>query len=144
VLKDLLLHQVLDSNGGKQMMQRIGSVVTFLLAGLLAAAPAWAQTDSPGTWPREIDIPQGVVVMYQPQPEKQVSMNQGFFYCRSWEGGLHMTMDAVFSVLAGVMFLNELLTWRLFVGGGMIFCGVVVMNLLSARRTGLHYKESGP
>jgi drug/metabolite transporter (DMT)-like permease len=72
----------------------------------------------------------------------QVSMNQGFFYCRSWEGGLYMTMDAVFSVLAGVMFLNEPLTWRLFAGGGMIFCGVVVMNLLSARRIGFHSGET--
>ena len=52
------------------MMQRIKLVVTFLWAVLLAAAPAWAQTDSPGTWPREIEIPQGVVVMYQPQPER--------------------------------------------------------------------------
>ena len=72
---------------------------------------------------------------------RQVSMNQGFFYCRSWEGGLYMTIDAVFSVLAGVMFLNEQLTWRLFVGGGMILCGVLVVNLIGARRTGFHYGE---
>lgn len=64
----------------------------------------------------------------------QVSMNQGFFYCRGWEGGVFMTMDALFSVMAGVIFLKEPLTWRLFVGGGMILSGIIVMNLMSARR----------
>jgi drug/metabolite transporter (DMT)-like permease len=36
--------------------------------------------------------------------------------------------------LAGVVFLKEPLTWRLFAGGGMILSGVVVMSLLNARR----------
>ncbi len=63
----------------------------------------------------------------------QVSMNQGYFYCRSWEGGLYMTMDAVFSVLAGVFFLGEPMTWRLMIGGGFIISGVLAISLLNAR-----------
>ncbi|MFW6374402.1 MAG: DMT family transporter, partial [Thermodesulfobacteriota bacterium] len=35
----------------------------------------------------------------------QISMNHGFFYCRSWEGGVFMTMETVFTVLAGVIIL---------------------------------------
>ncbi|MFW6374682.1 MAG: hypothetical protein ACOC3W_13405, partial [Thermodesulfobacteriota bacterium] len=45
-----------------------------------------------------------------------------------------MTMETVFTVLAGVIILQEPLTWRLFAGGGMILCGVVAMNILSARQ----------
>jgi hypothetical protein len=46
-------------------------MTALLLAGLLLSSSAWAKEASDGGWPREIDIPQGVVVMYQPQPEKQ-------------------------------------------------------------------------
>ncbi len=65
----------------------------------------------------------------------QVSMNQGFFYCRSWEGGVFMTTEALFSVLAGVFLLQETLSWRVFVGGGMIMFGVAALSVFSARRS---------
>jgi hypothetical protein len=42
----------------------------LLMACLLLSSPSWAEEDSTGGWPREIVIPEGVVVMYQPQPEK--------------------------------------------------------------------------
>jgi hypothetical protein len=45
-------------------------MTALLLAGLLLPSSTWAKEASDGGWPREIDIPQGVVVMYQPQPEK--------------------------------------------------------------------------
>mgnify|MGYP006290092733 FL=1 len=67
----------------------------------------------------------------------QISMNQGFFYCRSWEGGVFMTTEAVFSVLAGVFLLQEAVSWRLFVGGGMILFGVAALSVFSARRAAL-------
>lgn len=45
------------------------------LVVLLAACPflpasGWAQEDATSNWPREIDTPEGLVVIYQPQPEK--------------------------------------------------------------------------
>ncbi len=52
------------------MIKYIGWMTALLLAGLLLPASAWAQEASDGGWPREIDTPQGVVVIYQPQPEK--------------------------------------------------------------------------
>lgn len=36
---------------------------------LLSVSPGWAQEESNG-WPREISISEGIVVIYQPQPEK--------------------------------------------------------------------------
>jgi hypothetical protein len=52
------------------MIQRIGCLMVLLWACLLPSALAWAQEKAADSWPREIGIPQGVVVMYQPQPEK--------------------------------------------------------------------------
>ena len=72
----------------------------------------------------------------------QVSMNHGFFYCRSWEGGVFMTMETVFTVLAGVIILQEPLTYRLLAGGGMILCGVVFMNILSTRHVNTEPTEN--
>ena len=53
------------------MTKVMGWGATILWFCLLAATMCWAQeeTDS-GGWPREIQISQGVVVIYQPQPEK--------------------------------------------------------------------------
>lgn len=36
---------------------------------LLSMAAAWAEDEVNGSWPREIKLPDGVVVVYQPQPE---------------------------------------------------------------------------
>jgi hypothetical protein len=60
-------NNMLHSKKGKQS---IGWVVSLLWVCLLAASLGWAQEDSSGDWPREIDTPQGTVVIYQPQPEK--------------------------------------------------------------------------
>jgi len=45
-------------------------LIGMLLACLLLLSPIWAQEDSTSGWPREIIVPEGVVVMYQPQPDK--------------------------------------------------------------------------
>ena len=52
------------------MIQRIGLTIAFLWACLQPVALGWAKEDAVDSWPREISVPQGVVVMYQPQPEK--------------------------------------------------------------------------
>ena len=52
------------------MIQRIGLTIAFLWACLLSSALAGVQAALVDSWPREIDLPQGVVVIYQPQPEK--------------------------------------------------------------------------
>ncbi len=52
------------------MIQRIGLTIAFLWACLQPVASGWAKEDLVDSWPREISVPQGVVVIYQPQPEK--------------------------------------------------------------------------
>ncbi len=52
------------------MIKYIGWMTALLLACLLLPVSAWAKKATDGGWPHEVGIPQGVVVIYQPEPEK--------------------------------------------------------------------------
>lgn len=52
-------------------MKKIAKLVTMLLlVTLFSVLPSWAANGAENPWPREIATSQGVVVIYQPQPEK--------------------------------------------------------------------------
>lgn len=117
----------------RSLRQQNGPVIIYLYfctMGTLISLPAFLADPRLPATPYQWLV---CLVMVVFSVTAQVSMNFGYYYCRSWEGGLYMTMDAVFSLLAGVVFLKEPLTWRLLGGGGMILCGVVAISLLNAR-----------
>lgn len=62
----------------------------------------------------------------------QLSMNQGFFYCRGWEGGVFMSSEVIFTALVGIVFMGDPATMRFWIGGLMIFGSVVALNRLKA------------
>ena len=64
----------------------------------------------------------------------QLLMNQGFFYCRGWEGGVLMSSQAIFTAIVGIAFLGDPTTWRFWTGGLMIFSSVVALNRLKAKK----------
>ncbi len=64
----------------------------------------------------------------------QLLMNQGFFYCRGWEGGVFMSGEVVFAAVAGIVFLGDPATWRFFTGGSIILVSVAVLNGLMAAK----------
>lgn len=66
----------------------------------------------------------------------QLLMNQGFFYCRGWEGGVFMSSEVIFTALVGTLFLGDPTTWRFWLGGGLIFASVVALNRLKANQEG--------
>ena len=59
----------------------------------------------------------------------QMIMNQGYHYCKSWEGGLYMNSELIFAIMLGVFFFNEQLTWRFWAGSGLIFCSALSLSL---------------
>ena len=63
----------------------------------------------------------------------QILMNQGFFYCKGWEGGVFMSSEVIFTALAGIIFLNDPAPWRFWAGGGMIMCSVLMLGKLKSR-----------
>jgi drug/metabolite transporter (DMT)-like permease len=65
----------------------------------------------------------------------QLLMNQGFFYCRGWEGGVFMSSEVVFTAVVGIVFLGDPATWRFWVGGFMILSSGVALNRLKANKS---------
>jgi len=61
-------------------------------------------------------------------------MNKGFRYCKSWEGGLILTNELIFTAIFGIVFLKELLTCRFLIGGLLILGSVVALNLSNIRK----------
>ena len=64
----------------------------------------------------------------------QLLMNQGFKYCKSWEGGLYLTGEVVFTSILGFAFLDEVLSWRFGIGGLLIVGSAVLINFASVRK----------
>ena len=64
----------------------------------------------------------------------QLTMNQGFFYCRGWEGGVFMSSEVIFTAIVGIAFLGDPVSWRFFTGGLLIFFSGVVMNQRKGKR----------
>ncbi len=62
----------------------------------------------------------------------QLLMNQGFFYCKGWEGGVFMSSEVIFTAVVGIVFLGEPTALRFWIGGLMIFGSVVALNRLKA------------
>ncbi|SLM29341.1 putative permease of the drug/metabolite transporter superfamily [Desulfamplus magnetovallimortis] len=64
----------------------------------------------------------------------QLLMNQGFFYCRGWEGGVYMSSETIFTSIAGIVFLKDPISWRFWFGSALILgCGIA-MNWLKSRQ----------
>ena len=64
----------------------------------------------------------------------QLLMNQGFRYCRSWEGGIFLTGEMVFTAILGIVFLGELVSLRLWIGGLLILASTVLLNIIKAKQ----------
>ena len=65
----------------------------------------------------------------------QLLMNQGFKYCKSWEGSMYLTAEVVFTAILGIVFLGELTSWHFWTGGILILLSVISLQLISARQT---------
>jgi drug/metabolite transporter (DMT)-like permease len=67
----------------------------------------------------------------------QLLMNQGFFYCKGWEGGLFMSSEVVFTAIMGIVFLGDPVSWRFWLGGIMILSSVIALNRLNSDKQNL-------
>lgn len=62
----------------------------------------------------------------------QLLMNQGFFYCRGWEGGVLMSSEVIFTAVMGIVFLGDPTTWRFWIGGLLVLGSVISLNRMKA------------
>jgi drug/metabolite transporter (DMT)-like permease len=63
----------------------------------------------------------------------QLLMTHGFQYCKSWEGGLYLMSEVIFTSLVGILFFIEILDWRFWAGGLLIFGSAVGLNQIRSR-----------
>lgn len=63
----------------------------------------------------------------------QLLMNQGFFFCKGWEGAVYMSSETVFTAVVGIMFLGDPATWRFFAGALLIVGSGLALGKLAQR-----------
>jgi len=60
----------------------------------------------------------------------QLLMNQGFFFCKGFEGAAYMSSETLFTAMVGIVFLMEPVSWHLFAGGLFIVGSGLAMHRL--------------
>jgi drug/metabolite transporter (DMT)-like permease len=125
----------------KKLREKNGPVIIYLyfcLFGALATFPRFIV--NPQIPANHFDWLMLVGIMFS-SLFAQLLMNQGFKYCKSWEGGLFLTSEVIFTSLFGISILGEKVTWRFWLGGLLILASVVALNQGHARR--LSYRGLG-
>lgn len=116
----------------RSLREKNGPVVIYLYfcsMGALVTAPKFIMEPMlPGT-PIEWVMVLGIVFT---SLTAQLLMNQGFFYCKGWEGGVFMSSEVIFTSIVGIVFLGDPVTLRFGIGGILIFGSVVALNRLKA------------
>ena len=116
----------------RSLREKNGPVIIYLyfcIMGTLITAPQFILTPVfPGN-PLEWVMVLGIIFT---SLTAQLLMNQGFFYCRGWEGGVFMSSEIIFTATVGIVFLGEPATVRFWLGGLLIFFSVVALNRLNA------------
>ena len=113
----------------------------FCAMGMLVTLPKFIQQPVLPVSATEWAMVLGIVLF---SVSAQLSMNQGFFYCRGWEGGVFMSSEVVFTAIVGLVFLGDPATWRFWTGGLLILTSVVTLNRLKAHNSRELQKKEAP
>jgi drug/metabolite transporter (DMT)-like permease len=114
----------------KMLRQKNGPVVIyfyFCMLGAVIALPGYIASPTIPASGTEWLMAAGLAIS---SILAQILMNQGFKYCKSWEGGLFLTAEMVFTAALGIVILQELVSWRFWTGGSLIFASAVLINLI--------------
>lgn len=128
----------------KRLREKDGPVVIYLyfcILGALVSLPAYiADPRIPASgvdWMMAGGIAATSVLA-------QLLMTQGFRYCRSWEGGIYLTGEMVFTAILGIVFLGEAVSRRFWIGGFLILTSTIAINFLKANQTSHPAPEALP
>lgn len=117
----------------KELREKNGPVIIyfyFCVMGTLVTFPGFGMhpilPSSPMAWTMIL----GIIFV---SLAAQILMNQGFYYCRGWEGGVLMSAEVVFTAVAGIIFLSDPTSLRFWIGGLMIFGSVLALNRLKEK-----------
>jgi drug/metabolite transporter (DMT)-like permease len=116
----------------RRLKQSNGSVVIYLYfcaVGAAVTAPFFLQHPVLPVSTHQLLVCGGIVIT---SIFGQLTMNHGFGYCRSWEGGLYMTSEMVFTAVAGIVLLGDPVGWRFWAGGALILGSAVTVQMQRA------------
>jgi len=117
----------------KKLRETNGPVIIYLyfclVGGVIALPPFVAGPILPVS-ARDIFLVVSLVLLFL---AAQLLMNQGFKYCKSWEGGLFLSSETLFTSVVGICFMGDPVTWHFWTGGGLIIASVVVLNSTPSR-----------
>lgn len=119
----------------RSLMGKNGPVIIYLYfctVGTLLTLPKFLMEPIIPTSAFEWALISGIVVS---SVSAQVLMNQGFFFCKGFEGAAYMTSETVFTAVVGILFLNDPVSWRFLVGGILIVGSGLTLNWISRRKT---------
>jgi drug/metabolite transporter (DMT)-like permease len=74
----------------------------------------------------------------------QLLMTQAFRYCKSWEGGILLMFEIIFTAALCIAVLQEVLTWQLIIGGSLVVSSALGLNLVNARRKHAKLNKARP
>jgi drug/metabolite transporter (DMT)-like permease len=120
-----LIRSLRENNGPVIIYLYLCTMGTLVTLPKFALHPVWPAT------PLEWVMILGIIFS---SATAQLLMNQGFFYCRGWEGGVFMSSEVVFTAIVGIVFLGDPATWRFWAGGLMILASGIAMNRLRTNR----------
>jgi drug/metabolite transporter (DMT)-like permease len=121
-----LIRSLRENNGPVIIYLYLCTMGTLVTLPKFALHPVWPAT------PLEWVMILGIIFS---SATAQLLMNQGFFYCRGWEGGVFMSSEVVFTAVVGIVFLGDPATWRFWAGGLMILASGIAMNRLRTNRS---------
>lgn len=116
----------------RSLREKNGPVTIYLYfctMGLLVTAPMFARHPILPSTPVEWGMVLGLIFS---SLTGQLLMNQGFFYCRGWEGGVLMSSEVIFTAAVGIIFMGDPVSWRFWIGGLMILISVIALNRLKS------------
>jgi len=116
----------------RTLREKNGPVIIYLYfctMGIVVTAPMFARSPVLPSTPMEWGMILGLIFA---SLTGQLLMNQGFFYCRGWEGGVFLSSEVIFTAAVGILFLGDPAPWRLWTGGLLILISVIALNRLKS------------
>ena len=116
----------------KTLREKNGPVIIYLYfctMGMLVTLPQFASAPLLPSTGMEWAMVLGIVFS---SITAQLLMNQGFFYCKGWEGGVFMSSEVIFTAIVGITFLGDPASLRFWIGGSLIFGSAVALNRFKA------------
>ena len=118
----------------RTLRQNNGPVVIYLyycIVGTLVTAPMFIAHPVFPTSATEWMMVLGIVFT---SLAAQLLMNQGFFYCLGWEGGVFMSSEVIITAIIGIVFLGDPASWRFWTGALLIMGSAIVLNRINAEK----------